>query len=62
MASPPGALLAHDLGDFFPEALRGVAVAGIVGRMMVTDARHLLLERGKALELGLSVGAAFSAE
>src|SRR5581483_3191784 len=53
IAPPPGSLLAHDLGNFFPETLGGIAIAGIVGRMMVADARNLLLERGKALELGI---------
>src|SRR5262249_53617672 len=48
--------------DRLLKALGGVAVPGVVGRMVGSDTRHLLLERGKALELrfrhvGQTVGA-----
>src|SRR5262249_18081410 len=40
-------------GDRLLEALDGVAIPGVVGRMVGSDTSHLLLEGGKALELSL---------
>src|SRR5262245_56096269 len=51
--------LGGDIGAFeaanrLLEALGGVAVAGIVGRVLVADARDLLLKGREPLELGLA--------
>jgi hypothetical protein len=48
-----GALLL-EAGDSLLEALGGVPVTGIVGLVVLADAGDLLLQLGKALELGFA--------